>query len=83
MVARQLMTALIVGGMIGIWVREWKETRRARERARSILYPGDPSEMAKVIAELKRYRDPESQVLTRQLEERLEKRGRRRWWWAH
>ena len=80
MVARRLLTALIIGIVAAGWVRGWIEMREAHEHARSILYPGSPEEMEEVLGQLRRYTDPESQALTRQLEERLQNRGRRRWW---
>ena len=46
-------------------------------KARRILYPGDTQEMADVLAELRLHKDPESQTLASQIEERLEIRGHR------
>lgn len=79
MAARQLLTALVFLPLAAVWFREWKEMRRVQDRARSILYPGDPDEMAEVLRQLRWYTDPESQALARQLEKRLRKRGRRGW----
>lgn len=78
MAARQLITALLFLPLAAVWVREWKDMRRVQDRARSILYPGDPTEMSEVLEQLRCYTDPESQALARQLEDRLRKRGRRR-----
>ena len=58
-------------------VAEWKKLRTVQDRARCILHPGDPEEMAVILAELRSHRDPESQTLAKQLEERLLARGHR------
>ena len=77
MAAKQLITALVFIPLAAVWLREWREMRRVQARARSILYPGDPREMAEVLRRLNRYTDQESRTLARQLEDRLRKRGRR------
>ena len=79
MLARRLITALLVGGMIAACAREWKNIRQVQRKARDILYPGSPAEMAEVISELRRHNDEESQVLARQLEELVKVKERRVW----
>jgi hypothetical protein len=76
---KKIIQALIVGGLIATTALEWRRIRDTQRRARSILYPGNPREMAAVLAELKRYRDRESQTLARQLEDHLRRRDRRLW----
>lgn len=77
MVAKHLITALVAAAVAALWVREWREMGSARQRARSILYPGDPAEIAAVLEQLRGYTDDESRALVRQLEERLRQLGRR------
>ena len=79
MLARRLITGLLVGGLIAACAREWKNIRQVQHQARDLLYPGDPAEMAEVINELRRHSDDESQALARQLEERLKIKDRRLW----
>jgi hypothetical protein len=79
MMASRLITTLLAGGLIAACAWEWKNIRQVQRRARSILYPGNPAEMAEILGKLRRYRDDESQVLARQLEERLKIRDRRAW----
>jgi hypothetical protein len=76
---KRVIQALIVGGLIATTALEWRRIRETQRRARSILYPGNPREMAAVLAELRRYQDRESQILARQLEDRLKRRDRRLW----
>jgi hypothetical protein len=79
MLARRLITALLVGGMIAACAREWKNIRQVQRKARDLLYPGSPTEMAEVLRELRSHNDDESQSLARQLEERLKIKDRRVW----
>lgn len=80
---KKAIQALIVGGLIATTALEWRRIRETQRRARSILYPGNPREMAAVLAELRRYQDRESQNLARQLEDHLKRRDRRAWRQAH
>lgn len=77
MVAKHLISALIAVAVAAVWVREWREMGSARRKARSILYPGDPAEIAAVLEQLRGYSDDESRALVRQLEDRLRQLGRR------
>jgi len=63
--------------LIAITIRERKKVRDVQTKARRILYPGDSQEMAGILAELRSHKDPESQTLVSQLEERLKLRGHR------
>jgi hypothetical protein len=76
---KKVIQALIVGGLIATTVLEWRKLKETHRRARRILYPGSPGEMVAVLAELKRHRDPESQILASQLEDHLKRRDRRAW----
>jgi hypothetical protein len=76
---RKLITALIVGGLAAAWFREWREMRHVQQRARDLLYPGDPEEIAEVLVELQRHSDDESKALAKQLEERLKIKDHRAW----
>jgi hypothetical protein len=77
--ASRLVTTLLVGGLIAACAWEWKNIRQVQSRARRILYPGNPAEMAEVLEKLLRYKDRESRYLARRLEERLKVRDRRAW----
>ncbi len=79
MLARRLITGLVVGGLIVACAREWNNIRQVQRKARDLLYPGNPTEMAEVINELRRHGNDESQALARQLEERLKIKDRRVW----
>ena len=79
MLARRLITALVVGGLIAACAREWNNIRQVQRKARELLYPGNPTEIAEVLNELRRHSDDESQALARQLEERLKIKDRRVW----
>jgi len=79
MLARRLITALLVGGMIAACAREWKNIGQVQRKARDLLYPGSSTEMANVLCQLRRHSDDESQALARQLEERLKIKDRRAW----
>jgi len=74
---KNIPLALLVVALIAITFIDRKNARAVQAKARRILYPGDTQKMAYVLAELKSHRDPESQTLARQLEERLKFRGHR------
>lgn len=74
MLAQRWITGLLVGGMIAACAWELRNIRRVQRRARDLLYPGSPIEMAGVIRELRRHSDDESRALAKQLEERLKDR---------
>jgi hypothetical protein len=74
---KKIPMAMLVVALIAITVMERKKAKAVQEKARSALYPGDPQEMAEILTELKSHRDPESQTLARQLEDRLQVRGHR------
>ena len=74
---KKIPMAMLAVALIAITVIERKKTRAVQSRARRILFPGDPQEMANILAELKPHKDPESQALVGQLEERLQIRGHR------
>jgi hypothetical protein len=76
---KKVIKVLVVGGQIATTVLEWRKLQETHRRARRILYPGSPREMVAVLAELKRHRDPESQMLAIQLEDHLRRRDRRAW----
>jgi hypothetical protein len=76
---KNVIKALVVGGLIATTALEWRRIRQTQRRARSILYPGNPREIAEVLAELRGYRDRESQTLARELEDYLKRRDRRLW----
>ena len=69
--------AMLVIALIAITVMERKKAKAVQERARRAMYPGDTQEMAEILTELKSHKDPESQALAGQLEERLNIRGHR------
>ncbi len=69
--------ALLVIALIAITFIDRKNAREVQAKARRILYPGDTQEMANVLDELRSHRDPESQTLAKELEERLKIRGHR------
>ncbi len=69
--------AMFAAGFIATVAVEWKKLRTVQDRARRILYAGDSREMLKILTELRSHRDPESQALGNQLEERLKIRGHR------
>ncbi len=75
---KKLPMAMLVVALIAITFIDRKNARAVQAKARRILYPGDTQEMANVLAELRSHRDPESQTLAIQLEERLKIRGHRR-----
>ena len=72
---KKIPMAMLAVALIAITIRERKNARAAQAKARRILYPGDPQEMVNILAELRSHRDPESQTLASQLEERLQRRG--------
>ncbi len=74
---KKIPMVILAATLIAITVMEWKKLRTVQERARRILYPGDSREMLKILTELRSHRDPESQALASQLEERLKIRGHR------
>ena len=74
---KKIPMAMLAVALIAITVMERKKAKAVQERARRALYPGDPQEMANVLDELGSHRDPESQTLAGQLEERLKIRGHR------
>ncbi len=74
---KKIPMAMLALTLIAITIREMKNARTVQAKARRILYPGDTQEMANILAELKLHKDPESQILTGQLEERLKIRGHR------
>jgi len=74
---KKIPMALLVIALIAITFIERKNARAVQAKARRILNPGDTQEMANVLAELRLHRDPESQTLAGQIEERLKIRGRR------
>jgi len=74
---KKIPMAMLVITLIAITVMERKKAKAVQERARRILYPGDTQEMANILAELQPHKDPESQTLAGQMEERLKIRGHR------
>ncbi len=74
---KKIPMAMLVVALIAITVMERKKAKAVQERARRAMYPGDTQEMADVLAELRSHKDPESQTLAGQLEERLKIRGHR------
>ena len=76
-VMKKIPVVILAATLIAITVMERKKVRALQERAHRILYPGNPQEMSKILAELRSHQDPESQTLVEQLEERLQRRGHR------
>ena len=74
---KNIPMAMLVIALIAITVMERKKAKAVQERARRAMYPGDTQEMAEILTELKSHKDPESQALARQIEERLKIRGHR------
>ncbi len=74
---KKIPLAMLAVALIAITVMERKKAKAVQERARRAMYPGDTQEMANVLDELRSHRDPESQTLAGQLEERLRIRGHR------
>ena len=74
---KKIPIAILVVAIIAITFIDRKNARAVQAKARRILYPGDTQEMANVLAELRSHRDPESQTLAGQLEDRLRIRGHR------
>ena len=74
---KKIPMALLVIALIAITFIERKNARAVQAKARRILNPGDTQEMANVLAELRLHRDPESQTLAGQIEERLKIRSHR------
>ena len=74
---KKIPMVILAATLIAITVMEWKKLRTVQDRVRRILYPGDSREMLRILTELRSYRDPESQALGNQLEERLKIRGHR------
>ena len=66
---KNIPMAMLVVALIAITVIERKNARAVQAKARRILYPGDTQEMANILAELRSYRDSESQTLAGQLQE--------------
>ncbi len=79
---KKIPIALLMVALIAITFIDRKNARAVQAKARRILYPGDTQEMANVLAELRSHRDPESQTLARQLEDRLQVRGHRQRRWG-
>ncbi len=75
---KKIPMAMLAVALIAITIRERRNAKAAQERARRAMYPGDTQEMAEILTELRSHRDPESQILAGQLEERLKIRGHRR-----
>ena len=74
---KNIPMAMLGIALIAITIRERKKVKAVQERARRALYPGETQEMAEILTELKSHKDPESQTLAGQLEERLKIRGHR------
>ena len=74
---KKIPMAMLVVALIVITVIERKKAKAVQERARRALYPGETQEMANILAELKSHKDPESQILAKELEDRLKIRGHR------
>ena len=74
---KKIPLVILAATLIAITVKERKKVRVLQERARRILYPGNPQEMAEILAELGSHQDSESQTLVGQLEDRLRRRGHR------
>ena len=74
---KKIPMVMLAATLIAIMVKERKKVRALHSRAQGILYPGDPHEMAQILAELRSHKDPESQTLAGQLEDRLQRRGHR------
>ncbi len=74
---KKIPMAMLAIALIAITVMERKKAKAVQERARRAMYPGDTQEMAEILTELKSHKDPESQTLASQLEERLKIRGNR------
>ena len=72
---KKLPMAMVMVALIAITFIDRKNARVVQAKARRILYPGDTQEMANVLDELRSHKDPESQTLASQLEERLKFRG--------
>ncbi len=74
---KKFLMVMLAVGFIATAAVEWRKLRTVQGRARRILYPGDSREMLKILTELRSHRDPESQALASQFEERLKIRGHR------
>ena len=74
---KKIPLVMLVVALIAITFIDRKNARAVQAKARRILHPADTQEMANVLAELRSHRDPESQTLASQLEERLKIRGHR------
>ncbi len=74
---KKIPLVMLVVALIAITFIDRKNARAVQAKARRILYPGDTQKMVNVLAELKPHRDPESQALAGQLEDRLKIRGHR------
>ncbi len=74
---KNIPMAMLAVALIAITFIDRKKARAVHSRAHRILYPGDTQEMENILAELKSHKDPESQTLASQLEERLKIRGYR------
>ena len=74
---KKFLMAMFAVGFIATAAVEWKKLRTVQERARRILYPVDSREMIEILTELKSHGDPDSQTLTGQLEDRLQRQGHR------
>ena len=74
---KKIPMAILVVALIAITFIDRKKARAVQSRAHRILYPGDTQEMENILAELRLHRDPESQALASQLEDRLKIRGHR------
>ena len=72
---KKIPIVILAATLIAVTVVERKKVRELQARARRILYPGDPQEMAGILTELRSHGDPESQTLVEQLEDRLQRRG--------
>ena len=72
---KKIPLLLLAATLIAITIKERKKVRALHSRANRMLYPGDPQEMAEILAELGSHQDSESQTLAGQLEDRLQRRG--------
>jgi len=79
---KKIPMAMLALTLIAITIRERQNARAVQAKARRILYPGDTQEMANILADLRSHRDPESQTLANQLQERLQVRGHRQRRWG-
>ena len=74
---KKIPMAMLLVALIAVTVMERRKAKVVQEKARRALFPGETQEMAEILTELKSHGDPESQILARQLEDRLQVRGHR------